>query len=107
MASGVHPAVLEMNGSRLGKGRAWRVAHVAVVAMAFLVLAAGLCMFDAHPHGGPDDRAALDLCLVLVASIPIALTSSLPLAGPTGASRPALVHEFSPHVPAPPPKRLS
>lgn len=89
------------------RGRAWWAAQAAIVAMAFLVLAAGLCMFDTHEHDGLDDRAALDLCLMLAASIPIALTSGLPLARLTGASRPAPVREFSPRVPTPPPKLLA
>jgi hypothetical protein len=76
--------------------------------MAAIVLAAGFCVFDAHSHDGMDDHPALDLCLgMLFVSLPTALTSGLPLNGRTAADRLAPMHEFSPHVPAPPPKPRS
>lgn len=75
--------------------------------MAVLVLSIGFCVFDSHDHHGMDDRAVLDLCLgMLAVSLPVVLTAGLPLTGITSAYRLAPVREFSPHVPAPPPKRL-
>jgi hypothetical protein len=50
-------------------------------------------------------HASLDLCLgMLVASLTIVFASRLPLIGPTAAVLLAPALEFSPHVPAPPPK---
>jgi len=96
-----------MKRSMPDRGRDWWATQAAIVAMAFLVLAAGLCVIDAHAHDGLDDRAALDLCLMLVAAMPVALTSGLPLTGLAGASRLVSVRGFWPHVPAPPPRLFS
>lgn len=76
--------------------------------MAVLVLAIGFCVFDSGDHDGMDDHASVDLCLgMLAVSPPVVLTAGLPLTGCTSAYPLAPVREFSPHVPAPPPKRLS
>ena len=82
--------------------------RVAIVAMTVVVLAAGFCVFDSHQHDAMDDHASLDLCLGMLAVVlPVVLTAGLPLTGFTSAHLLAPVSEFSPHVPAPPPKRLS
>jgi hypothetical protein len=76
--------------------------------MAGLIAAVGFCVFDGHDHDGTDDHAALDLCLGLMAvSLLVALADGLPVAGRTVGYRPERVREFSPHVPAPPPKLLA
>ena len=81
--------------------------RAAVFAMALLVLAVGFCLFDGDGHDAWGDHASVDLCLGLVAiSLPAVLAAPLSLAGFAPAYQPALVRTFSPHVPAPPPKRL-
>lgn len=76
--------------------------------MAVLVVAIGCCVFDADDHDGMNDHAALDLCLgMATVSLPIVLTSGLPLAGLAATYRLASISSFAPHVPAPPPKLLS
>jgi hypothetical protein len=97
-----------MRSSTAARDRQPWAKQAAILAMAVLVLIVGFCMFDRHDHDGMDDHAALDLCLGMMAvSLPMVLTGGLPLAGLTSAYRPAPVSEFSPHVPAPPPKPLS
>lgn len=84
--------------------------RTAILAMAVVVLAIGFCVFDGGDHDGMDDHASgeVDLCLgMLAVSPPVALTAGLPLMGCTSAYGLAPVREFSPHVPAPPPKRPS
>ena len=81
--------------------------RAAVLAMTLLVLAVGFCLFDGDGHDASGEHASVDLCLGLVTiSLPAALAAPLPLAGRSAAYQPALVRTFSPHVPAPPPKRL-
>jgi hypothetical protein len=76
--------------------------------MAVLVLTIGFCVFDRSDHDGTDDHAALDLCLgMMTVSLPIVLTGGLPLTGRASACQGAPVPNFSPRVPAPPPKLLS
>jgi hypothetical protein len=74
------------------------------LALAALVLAVGFCVFDGGGHHEPD-HAGFDLCLGMLASaMIIALVSRLPLTGLAGPDRPTGVLEFTPLVPAPPPK---
>jgi hypothetical protein len=82
--------------------------RVAIVAMTVVVLAVGFCVFDSHGHDAMDDNTSLDLCLAMLAVVlPVVLTAGLPLTGFTSVYPLAPVGEFSPHVPAPPPKRRS
>jgi hypothetical protein len=74
----------------------------ALVALGFLVLAVGFCLFDSD---GMDGHASFDLCLgMLVASLTIVFAARLPLIGSIAGVLLAPALEFSPHVPAPPPK---
>ena len=72
------------------------------LALAVLVVSVGFCLFD----GDHDDGyAGLDLCLgMLAASMTATLVSRLPLNGLASTDRLTGLLEFSPLVPAPPPK---
>jgi len=85
-----------------------RVARAVIVgAMAVLVLAIGCCVFDRDDHEGMDDHATLDLCFgMLNVSLPIVLTTGLPLTGLADVYEVMPAPSFSPLVPAPPPKLL-
>ena len=72
--------------------------------LAMLVLAVGFCIFDGDGHH-ENDRAGFDLCLgMLGTTMTISLVSRLPLSGLASADRFVDVLEFTPLVPAPPPK---
>jgi len=77
--------------------------RVPLLAVALLVLAVGLCLFNgSHDAGG---YAGLDLCRgMLFVSLAVVLAPGLPLIGATAMYRPVLFLAFSPRVPAPPPK---
>lgn len=108
LAPCVHRQVSGMRRPFAVRDRESSVMRAAILAMAVVVLAVGFCVFDSHDHDGMDDHASVDLCLgMLAVSLPIVVTAGLPLTGSTSADRLAPVPEFSPHVPAPPPKRLS
>jgi hypothetical protein len=67
-----------------------------------LVASAGFCVFDVHDGDG---HPGLDLCLgMLAASMTVTLVARLPLIGLASTERFADILEFSPLVPAPPPK---
>lgn len=60
-----------------------RLVKAAIAALAVVILAAGLCLFD-HDRGGLDDHSILpDLCLValLVPAVLLLLTGLLPTDG--------------------------
>lgn len=95
-----------MRWSMAARDRESWATQAAIIAMAVLVAAVGFCVFDSH--GGIDHHASPDLCLgVLAVLLPTVLAGGLPLTGLTSAYRLAPVADFSPHVPAPPPKLLS
>jgi len=75
-----------------------------VLALAVLVLAVGFCVFDGDGYHG-DDHSGFDLCLgMLAVEMTLTLFSHLPLTGRAGSDRRAGILEFTPLVPAPPPK---
>jgi hypothetical protein len=73
------------------------------LALAVLVVSVGFCLFDGdHEDGHP----GLDLCLGMLApSMAAMFASHLPLTGLASTDRLTGPHEFSPLIPAPPPKR--
>jgi hypothetical protein len=74
------------------------------LALAVLVLAVGFCVFDGDGHH-EDEHPRFDLCLgMLAVEMTLALVSRLPLTGRAGSDRRARILEFTPLVPAPPPK---
>jgi hypothetical protein len=72
------------------------------LALVMLVIAVGFCLFDGDDGDG---HAGLDLCLGMLAASPtLTLISRLPLTGSTSTDRLSGILEFTPLVPAPPPK---
>jgi hypothetical protein len=70
--------------------------------LAVLIVSVGFCLFDVDDGDG---HPGLDLCLgMLAAPIAVTLASRLPLIGLAGTDRVTSILEFSPLVPAPPPK---
>ena len=82
--------------------RRWR-RKVLGLALAVLVLAVGFCVFDGGGHH-EDDHPGLDLCLGMLAMEMTLTVCCLPLTGRAGFDYRADTIQFTPLVPAPPPK---
>lgn len=97
MAFKLHTEIVMASALRNRKGK------LLGLALAMLLVSVGFCLFDSdHEDGHP----GLDLCLgMLSASMAVTLLSGLPLTGLASPARLADLLEFSPLVPAPPPKR--
>jgi hypothetical protein len=97
MAFKLHTEIVMLSALRNREGK------LLGLALVVLVVSVGFCLFDGdHEDGYP----GLDLCLgMLAASMAATLVSRLPLTGLASPDRLTGVLEFSPLVPAPPPKR--
>ena len=83
-----------------------RPASTMALALAVLVIATGLCVFDHHADAGHGHEIVVDLCLGMLAAAIVAAPPMVLTALWTTAYRPLTLAPASLHVLDPPPKRL-